>query len=98
MLRILAFLLYPPLRFTALTDFHEIHLAIPLLMASAVALVDKRLRLSIVCLVLALLAKEEVIFIAVGFGVYIALVQRRWRLGAQPWQPLQLFGACCSSW
>jgi len=81
LLIILAFLLYPPLHFTALTDFHEIHLAIPLLMASAVALVDKRLRLSIVCLVLAMLAKEEVIFIAVGFGVYIALVQRRWRLG-----------------
>ncbi|MBI3957899.1 MAG: DUF2079 domain-containing protein [Chloroflexi bacterium] len=81
LLIVLAFLLYPPLHFTALTDFHEIHLAIPLLMASTALLIDKRLRLSIICLALAMLVKEEVTFIAIGFGVYIALAQRRWCLG-----------------
>ena len=81
LLMVFVYFLYPPLHFVGISDFHEIGLAVPLLMASAAALIDKRLRLSILCLALAMLAKEEVIFIAIGFGVYIALVQRRWRLG-----------------
>ncbi len=81
LLIVLIYFLYPPLHFAALTDFHEIHLAVPLLMASTVSLVDRRFRTSILWLAIALLAKEEVAFIAIGFGVYISLVFRRWRLG-----------------
>ncbi len=81
LLIVLVYFLYPPLHFTALTDFHEIHLAVPFLIASTVSLIDRRFRMSILCLGIALLAKEEVAFIAIGFGVYLGLVFRRWRLG-----------------
>ena len=78
----LAYLLYAPLHFVALSDFHEISLAVPLLMAAGAALLERRLRLSLVCLALAILAKEEVILIVFGFGLYIYFVMRRRRAGA----------------
>jgi uncharacterized membrane protein len=82
LLIVLAYFLFPPLHFIALFDFHAIALAVPLLMAAGVALIDERPRATVIWLILALLAKEEVAVIAVGFGLYALLIQRRRRFGA----------------
>lgn len=78
---VLAFLLSPALQNVALFDFHEIALTVPLLMLAGAALLDERPRAVVICLVLAMLVKEEVILITAGFGLYAALIQRRWRFG-----------------
>ncbi len=67
---------------TALDDFHEIVLAVPLLTAAGAALLDGRGRLRLSGLGLALLVKEELALVAVGFGVYALFIQRRGRFGA----------------
>ncbi|MDQ7030684.1 MAG: DUF2079 domain-containing protein [Ardenticatenia bacterium] len=77
----LAFLLYPPLHYLALNEFHAISLAVPLLMAAACSLVNFRYRAAAFNVALALLVKEEVAFIAVAFGVAVLAVQHKWRLG-----------------
>jgi uncharacterized membrane protein len=78
----LVYFLYPPLHYVALFDFHAIALAVPLLMAAGAALLNERPRATVIWLSLALLAKEEVALIGVGFGLYALLIQRRWRFGA----------------
>ncbi len=77
----MAFLLYPPLHYLALNEFHAIALAVPLLMAAAATLVERRYRAAGANLALALLVKEEVALIAVAFGLAVWAVQRRWRPG-----------------
>jgi uncharacterized membrane protein len=79
---ILVYFLYPPLHYVALFDFHAVALAVPLLMAAGGALLEERPRATVIWLGLAVLAKEEVALIAVGFGLYALLIQRRWRFGA----------------
>lgn len=78
----LAYSLSPLLHFVALADFHEIALAVPLLMAAGAALLDKRPRATFIWLGLALLVKEELALVALGFGLYALFIQRRWRFGA----------------
>jgi len=72
-----AYLLSAPLSFIALYDFHEITLAVAPLGFAMYFLATRRTVPMIVCLVLALLAKEEVALIGIGFGVALAF-QRRW--------------------
>jgi len=79
---VLSYLLSPLPQNIALADFHEIALAVPLLMAAGGALLDKRLRATLIWIALALLVKEEVTLIAAGFSLYMLLIQRRWRAGA----------------
>ncbi|MCZ7567180.1 MAG: DUF2079 domain-containing protein [Ardenticatenaceae bacterium] len=93
-----AFLLAPPLHFIALFDFHEIALAVPLLMAAGAALLNRRPRATLLWLGLALLAKEEVALIAVGFGLYALLIQRRWRFGALLTAGALLWAAVLFGW
>ena len=50
-------------------------------MAAGAALLNKQPRATLIWLGLALLVKEEVALIAVGFGLYAMLIQRRWRYG-----------------
>lgn len=78
----LAYLLSPFLASIALFEFHEIALAVLPLMAAGAALLERRPRATLLWLGIALLAKEEVALIAVGFGLYALLVQRRGRFGA----------------
>lgn len=78
---VVAYLLSPLLHFVALFDFHEIALAVPLLMAAGAALLDERSGTTLLYLGLALMAKEEVALIAVAMGLYAWLVQKRWRFG-----------------
>jgi uncharacterized membrane protein len=77
-----AYFLYPPLHYVGLFEFHTIALSVPLLMAAGAALLDERPWATVVWLGLALLVKEEVALVALGFGLYALLVQRRWRFGA----------------
>lgn len=72
-----AYLLSAPLSFIALFDFHEITLAVAPLGFAMYFLATRRTMPMIVCLLIALLAKEEVALIGVGFGVALAF-QRRW--------------------
>ena len=73
-----AYLLSAPLSFIALYDFHEITLAVAPLGFALYFLATRRTGPMILCLVAALLAKEEVALIGVGFGVALAF-QGRWR-------------------
>ncbi|MGB0384935.1 MAG: DUF2079 domain-containing protein [Ardenticatenaceae bacterium] len=82
LLMVVVYFLSPFLAFIALFEFHEISLAVPLLMAAGAGLLDKRPRATLLWLLLALLVKEEVALIAIGFGFYALFVQRRWRFGA----------------
>jgi uncharacterized membrane protein len=72
-----AYLLSAPLSFIALYDFHEITLAVAPLGFAMYFLATRRTVPMILSLVVALLAKEEVALIGVGFGVALAF-QRRW--------------------
>ena len=76
-----AYLLSAPLSFIALYDFHEITLAVAPLGFAVYFLATRRTMPMVLCLVLALLAKEEVALIGVGFGVALAF-QGRWRSSA----------------
>ncbi len=78
---VVAYFASPLLPYVAFADFHEIAPALPLLMAAGAALLDRRARATVIFLVLALLAKEEIAVIALGFGLYAMLIQRRWRFG-----------------
>ena len=76
-----AYLLSAPLSFIVLYDFHEITLAVAPLGFAMYFLATRRTVPMVLCLVLALLAKEEVALIGVGFGVALAF-QGRWRSSA----------------
>lgn len=78
---VLAYLLYPPLHYLALNDFHDIVLAVPLLFVAAWGALERRYRAMMVGLALAALVKEEVAFITVGFGTFVWWFQRQRRAG-----------------
>ncbi len=77
LLWVAAYVLSAPLSFVALYDFHEITLAVAPLGFAMYFLATRRMLPMILSLLVALLAKEEVAVIGVGFGVALAL-QRRW--------------------
>lgn len=76
-----ALLLSPSLQSIALWEFHEIALVTPLLAFALYFLLNKRTFPCLVCLVLALLLKEEVGLIIAAFGFYFILIRRKRRLG-----------------
>lgn len=76
-----AYLLSAPLSFIALYDFHEITLVVAPLGFAMYFLATRRTGPMILFLIVALLAKEEVALIGVGFGVALAF-QRRWQASA----------------
>ncbi|MCL4394233.1 MAG: DUF2079 domain-containing protein [Chloroflexi bacterium] len=76
-----AYFLYPAVTYVNLIGFSEIALAIPLLGLATFFLLRKRDRPFLVCIGVALLVKEEIAFIVVGFGVFVFLIQRRRALG-----------------
>jgi uncharacterized membrane protein len=75
----LALLLYPPLEYAVLNEFHPVTLAIPLLLFAFLYLDEDRLLLATPFLVLAALCKEEVPLVIACMGVYFALRKRSWR-------------------
>ena len=79
MLGALALLLYPPLEYAVLNEFHPVTLAIPLLLFAFLYLDEERLLAAAPFLVLAALCKEEVPLVIACMGLYFALRKRSWR-------------------
>ena len=77
----IAFLLSPGVQFLALGQFYEIVLALPLLMLTGVFLLRQRWAPFFLSLAVVLLVKEVLALVALGFGLYIFLVQRKFKLG-----------------
>ncbi len=76
-----SFLLYPALEFVNLSQFHVISLTIPLASLAVYFLLRHRDKPFLVCAFLLLLVKEEALFVVLGLGLYVLLVQRRYALG-----------------
>jgi uncharacterized membrane protein len=77
----LAYLLYPPVQWLVLDDFHAVALACPLLLFAFWYLDEDRLRAFAVVAILAVLTKEEVGFVVAGLGLWYALARGRRRTG-----------------
>ena len=77
----LAYLLYPPVQWLVLDDFHAVALACPLLLFALWYLDEDRLGAFAVVAVLAVLTKEEVGFVVAGLGLWYALARGRGRAG-----------------
>ena len=71
-----AALLYPPLQFAVLDEFHPVTLAIPLLLFAFTFLEEDRRWLAIPFLILAALCKEDIPLVIALMGVYFALRKR----------------------
>ncbi len=77
----LAYLLYPPVQWLVLDDFHAVALACPLLLFGFWYLDEDRLVAFAVVAVLAALTKEEMGLVVAGLGVWYALARGRRRAG-----------------
>jgi uncharacterized membrane protein len=73
-----AALLYPPLQWAVLDEFHPVTLAIPFLLFAFVFLDEDRRWLAVPFLVLAALCKEEIPLVIALMGVYFAVRKRTW--------------------
>jgi uncharacterized membrane protein len=63
-------------------DFHHIAFAVPAISFGLYAVLTNRNRLFLAMLVLGLLTRENIALTFAAIGVYIGIVQHRWRLGA----------------
>jgi uncharacterized membrane protein len=72
-----AALLYPPLQFAVLDEFHPVTLVIPLLLFAFVFLEEDRRWLAVPFLVLAALCKEEIPLVIALMGLYFSLRKRK---------------------
>jgi uncharacterized membrane protein len=70
---VVGYLLSPTLQHTVLYDFHEVALAVPALAFAGEALVRRRRRTLVLWLGAAILCKEEIAFVAAGFGATLLL-------------------------
>ncbi len=77
----LAYLLYPPVQWLVLDDFHAVALACPFLLFAFWYLDEDRLGPFAVFAVLAALTKEEVGLVVAGLGLWYALARGRRRAG-----------------
>ncbi len=73
----LAYLLYPPVQWLTLNEFHPVALACPFLLFALWYLDEDRLLPFAVFAALAAFTKEEVPLVIAGFGVWYALARRR---------------------
>jgi len=72
-----AYLLYPPLQFANLFDFHADAFATPILLAAFAALFAGRVGWALTWAALLMLVKEDMALVAACFGLYVAVVHRR---------------------
>ena len=70
-----------PIRGVALFDFHTDSFLVPLIFFSYYFLISKKNILAALSLLLMLLCKEDVNFLIIGFGIFIAIYQRRYVTG-----------------
>jgi uncharacterized membrane protein len=78
---VLAYFLVVPLAYINLYDFHEVALSVAPLGFAIYFLERDRRILFLLSLFLTFLIKEEMALIGVGFGAYVLLGKRDWRLG-----------------
>ena len=78
----LAYLLYPPVQWLALDEFHPVALACPLLLYGVWYLDEDRVLAALPFLGLAALTKEEIPLVVAGIGVWYAISHRRAAVGA----------------
>jgi uncharacterized membrane protein len=78
----LTYLLYAPVQWLALDEFHAVALACPLLLYAVWYLDEERLFAALPFLALAALAKEEVPLVVAGLGIWYALAHGRRLAGA----------------
>lgn len=74
------YLLYLPVGYMAIFDFHPVALATPLLIFAFDAADTQHFRRAAILLLLALMCKEEIGFVAASLGIYWFLV-KRWKWG-----------------
>lgn len=77
----LAYLLQPAVQWLALSEFHPVALATPLLLFAFWWLDEDRLLPFAVVAVLACASKEEIPLAVCGMGLWYALSRRHWRVG-----------------
>src|SRR5438132_1206947 len=71
------YLLYPPLQFANLFDFHADTFATPILLAAFASIFAGRTGWALVWACLLMLVKEDMVLVSLTFGLYVAAVQRR---------------------
>src|SRR5713101_5309046 len=71
------YLLYPPLQFANLFDFHADTFATPILLAAFASIFAGRTGWALVWAGLLMLVKEDMALVALTFGLYVAAVHRR---------------------
>lgn len=72
-----AYLLYPPLQFANLFDFHADAFATPILLAAFAALFTGRVGWAVAWAALLIPVKEDMALVAACFGLYVAAAHRR---------------------
>jgi uncharacterized membrane protein len=78
---VLAYLLFVPLAYINLYDFHEVAFSVAPLGFALYFLERGRRGLFLLSLLFTFLVKEEMPLIGIGFGAYVLLGKRDWRLG-----------------
>ena len=78
----LAYLLYPPIEWATLSEFHPVVLSCPLLLFAIWFLDEERIGLFVVFAVLAALGKEEIGLVVAGIGIWYGVSHRRLAAGA----------------
>lgn len=78
---LLAFLLYPAVQNALLYDFHEVVLAVPLIIYAFYFLVKDKRKLFILFAVLACFCQEHIALIVVMIGLYVILVKKQKKFG-----------------
>ena len=79
---VIVYFLFLPLTYINLDDFHEVSLAVAPLGFALYYLETRRTWPFLVCLLFTFLIKEEMPLVAVGFGAYVLLGKRDWKLGS----------------
>ncbi len=75
------YLIYPAVGFVARFDFHMEAIAVPLFFMAFYALEKERWKLATFWLFLTLLCKENMGIVVAIFGLYVLVMQRKWRWG-----------------
>jgi uncharacterized membrane protein len=78
---VLAYLLFVPLAYINLYDFHEVAFSVAPLGFALYYLERGRRGLFLLSLLFTFLVKEEMALIGIGFGAYVLLGKRDWKLG-----------------
>ncbi len=78
----LAYLLYPPIEWATLSEFHPVVLSCPLLLFAIWFIDEERMWLFVAFTVLAALGKEEIGLVVAGIGVWYGVSHRRLGAGA----------------